>query len=92
MKYIIFVLAAIFLLVAITAIPETPCTGNAYDGHPALVQECLHQLYVGSNSSYPEPIVSTPGAYPPPNPVVTVIFIGTREPIPTEPPPPTEMP
>lgn len=91
MKYIMFVGFLLFLLVAITSIPDTPCNGGVYDNHPALVQECLHQLYVGSNSSYPEPIVSTPGAYPEPNPVViTVIPIGTRPPVPTEPPLPTQ--
>ena len=74
------------VLLAREASAAVPCSGKPYDGHPALVVECLHQLSIsGGHDPYPGP-AGTPEPYP--GPVMwTPGPTATREPIPTYPPP-----
>ncbi len=84
-----------------------PCTGEKYDGHPALVQECRHQQTLKADSPNPYPEPGEPGQdpdpYPPPESNQPTSTLGpqltstprplpTPPPMPTEPPPPTAWP
>ncbi len=79
-----------------------PCSGEKYEGHPALVAECLHaqQVGEGAGEAYPGPVINEPEPYPAPvsaptatqGTVVTATQrpTSTPRPYPTEPPMPTE--
>ena len=65
------------------------CTGQVYEGHPALVLECLHVQSVKSddNVPYPPPIpVWEPTPYPEPGDPPQPLPTSTPRPLPTEPP------
>ncbi len=65
------IIGAMVVIIALAAITiagaREVCTGEKYEGHPALQQECLHQQTVnqGAGEAYPGPEV-TPAPYPPP--------------------------
>ncbi len=82
MKKQIVVLALLILGIMVWAVrarASEPCSGEKYDGHPALVQECRHSALVKSHSAdthgqsgeasaldpYPGP-EDAPDPYPPP--------------------------
>jgi hypothetical protein len=105
-KWMIVIVCALVLTGSIRVKAAGPCTGLKYDGHPALVQECLHQIIIKTNSldPYPGPVVD-PDPYHDPYPgpeatptagapiLLTPYPTRTLPPMPTEPPPPpTDIP
>ena len=70
------------------------CTGQAYEGHPALVWECLHMQSVKSddNVPYPPPSGWNPTPYPEPGDSTQPLPTSAPRPFPTEPPLPTDVP
>lgn len=85
---IVLILVVLFSWVAIVQVyAGEKCSGKAYENHPALQAECLHQQNVNqeNSSAYPEPEIVP---YPAPIEIIRPTSAPISTPaLPTEPPP-----